>query len=143
VGRIYSERFLRTLRRKALDVARRFPEVEEVMDLSAARSARSIWSFDDACTAPLHGFDDAADYYAQSSSLNFVDKVAVPTLCLSSEDDPLVAPGCAVAARSRASSAVEVQMTSSGGHVGFVSGLPWSCRYWAEEYCIQWMEKRL
>lgn len=143
VGRLYSERFLGTLRAKAAAVATRFPEATRIMDVGAALKARTIWSFDDACTAPLHGFADAADYYARSSSLSFVDKVQIPTLCLSSEDDPLVAPGCASAARQRASSSVEVQMTPGGGHVGFVTGLPWSCRYWAEEHCIDWLSKTL
>ena len=44
----------------------RFPGLFEPIRLEGARS---IYEFDDAVTAPVHGFADAHDYYTRSSSL--------------------------------------------------------------------------
>ena len=52
-----------------------------------------IWTvrqFDDAYTAPNHGFRDAADYYYRASALRVVDRIRVPTLVITAEDDPFV-----------------------------------------------------
>ncbi len=87
IGLIYCEKFLKTLRPKAFDVARRFPEAAAKLDLPRIRRARTFWEFDDAATGPLHGFEGAEDYYARSSSLNFLGRIATPTYCLSAEDD--------------------------------------------------------
>ncbi len=144
IGRLYTETFLRSLRKKALDVASRFEEAAALIDVEATRRSRTIWEFDDAATAPLHGFDGAADYYARSSSKEYVGRVAVPTLCISAEDDPLV-PGFTIPpARAAASQHVRFVATKMGGHVGFVSALgSLRCRYWAEELAVDWVSGSL
>ena len=50
-------------------------------------------------TAPLHGFADADDYYARSSSLSFLSRITVPTLCISALDDPFLPPEVIAAGR--------------------------------------------
>jgi hypothetical protein len=52
--------------------------------------ARSFYEFDNASTAPLHGFRDADDYYTRSSSIHFLGSINTPVLCISSEDDPFL-----------------------------------------------------
>jgi predicted alpha/beta-fold hydrolase len=141
-GRVYTAAFLRTLRRKVLEAAERFPEAS-VLDLARVRGARTFFEFDDAATAPLHGFSGAADYYARSSSLGFLPRVATPTLCLSAEDDPFLPAGVLARAADAASPSVELVTTRRGGHIGFVAGPPWSPRYWAEETVIDWLSRRL
>ena len=74
---------------------RRFPEAAARIDLPRARRAFTFREFDDAATAPLHGFAGADDYYARSSSLPFLERITVPTLCLSALDDPFVPPEAA------------------------------------------------
>ena len=54
---------------------------------------RSIREFDDAYTAPFHGFQDAADYYHRASAMRVIDKISVPTLIITAADDPFVPPG--------------------------------------------------
>ena len=48
--------------------------------------------FDEAYTAPHHGFRDATDYYHRASALRVVDRIRVPALILTAEDDPFVPP---------------------------------------------------
>lgn len=144
IGAIYCERFLKTLRPKAFDVARRFPEAAAKLDLERIRRARTFWEFDAAATGPLHGFAGAEDYYARSSSLNFLGRIATPTFCLSAEDDAFLPPSVLPLARQRASSSIDFRTTAQGGHIGFVGGrVPWRPVYWAEELAVGWLAKRV
>jgi len=139
-GPFYVGRFLKTLRGKATEVVRRFPEVGGRVDLRAAHAARTFREFDDAVTGPLHGFSGADDYYTRSSSIHFLDRISVPTLCISAEDDPFLPPQVLERARSLASPSVEFLVTPVGGHTGFVGGrLPWRSEYWAEQVMTRWL----
>ena len=144
LGRVYLGSFLRTLRPKALSVARRFPEAAVGINVAAVRRARTFFQFDDAATAPLHGFAGAGDYYARSSSIGFVSRITTPTLCLSAEDDPFLPRTVLDRVAGLASPSVELLRTRRGGHIGFVSGrVPWSPRYWAEELVVEWLSRRI
>jgi len=106
----------------------------------AAHAARTFREFDDAVTGPLHGFSGADDYYTRSSSIHFLDRISVPTLCISAEDDPFLPPQVLERARSLASPSVEFLVTPVGGHTGFVGGrLPWRSEYWAEQVMTRWL----
>jgi predicted alpha/beta-fold hydrolase len=109
-------------------------------------SARSLRDFDDAYTSVVHGFDSAEDYYARSSSLQFLDGVRVPTLLLSARDDPfhpreLLDEVEAVAARN---ANLYTDFPRRGGHVGFVEGRwPWSAAYYLERRALDFLAPRL
>jgi len=62
LGPWYTASFLTTLRPKALEAARRFPEAAARIDVARTRNARTFREFDDAANAPLHGFAGADDY---------------------------------------------------------------------------------
>jgi predicted alpha/beta-fold hydrolase len=140
LGRLYVGNFLATLKTKAVEAARRFPEAGAKMDIPRALRARSFWEFDDAANAPLHGFTGADDYYRRASSIGFVGRVTTRALCLSAEDDPFLPPEALERARAAASPAIDFRITCHGGHIGFVAGTtPWRPRYWAEESVLQWL----
>ncbi|HJU88684.1 MAG TPA: hydrolase [Gemmatimonadaceae bacterium] len=141
-ARIYQAHFLRSLRRKAEEKRRRFPDA---IRAEAIARARSIWTFDDGVTAPIHGFRDAADYYAQSSSLGFLSKIRVRTLLLSAVDDPFLPPEVLqrVANIAASNSVLTTEFTTQGGHVGFVGGMPWGPRYYLEERVMAFLEEQL
>lgn len=139
ISRIYARGFLKTLREKAFDIARRFPEAASKIDLELVARCRTIREFDDAATGPLHGFAGADDYYSQSSSIRFLGAIRTPTLCLSSEDDPFLPASVLPRARAAASAAVRFETTRKGGHIGFVAGA--SPRYWAEGVVLRWLAR--
>jgi len=141
LGRLYVGGFLGTLRPKALDVIERFPQTAARIDRGRLLRSLSLWDFDDATTGPLHGFAGAEDYYARSSSINFLGRIQTSTLCLSAQDDPFLPAGVLDRARSAASSAVDFVTTRRGGHIGFVSGR--RARYWAEETSLGWLQEKL
>jgi len=142
IGRVYCGHFMSRLKEKALDTLERFPRETTHIDLDRVRLARTFHEFDDCLTAPLHGFTSADDYYRRSSSLPYLARVTVPTLCVSSEDDPLIPGESAHRARDAAAPAVRFEISAWGGHTGFVSGRwPWRPIYWAEEMSVGWLRR--
>lgn len=137
---IYRGRFLRTLKRKAREKARRFPGS---IDLKRLKKVRTIEGFDEHVTAPLHGFRGAADYYAKSSCAQFLPGVRVPLLLLSAEDDPFVPPAALPLSAARKNPRVSLEVTPKGGHVGFVGGWPLRPRYYAEERAVEFLAAQL
>jgi len=135
VGRFYVGGFLATLRKK---ISR--ADIAPLIDVERAVRARTFWQFDDYGTGPLHGFRDAEDYYARSSSIHFVGKITTPTLALNAEDDPFLPPAVLPKVKAAASPFVDFRTTAAGGHVGFIGGAaPWRCEYWAEELVVHWV----
>ena len=140
---VYVWRFLRTLKRKAQRVAQKFPEEGKKLQLTRAMRSRTFREFDDAATAPLHGFRDADDYYTKSSSIAYLSRIDTPVLCVSAADDPFLPREVLDRARSVASPSVEFIVTQSGGHVGFVAGPPWRTTFWAEETIARWLTDKV
>jgi uncharacterized protein len=131
-SRIYDRHFLKTLRAKARRKLERFPDLFET---GALERARTIYDFDDAVTAPVHGFASAHDYYSRSSALGWLDRVRIDTLLLSAVDDPFLPSAVLDEVRDIASRnpSLHLEFTEHGGHVGFVSGRwPWRPFYYAE-----------
>ena len=139
---LYVRAFVKTLTATAEDLARRFPEAAGRIDLPRARRAFTFREFDDAATAPLHGFAGADDYYARSSSLPLLSRIAVPTLCVSSLDDPFLPPEATRRAQDAASSAVRFVVTERGGHAGFVAAHGLRPVYWAEEAVVAFLARQ-
>lgn len=131
-GAVYEKFFLRSLIPKALSKIDRHPELAPLRTVS---QARTLWEFDDAFTAPLHGFRDAADYYARASSLPYLSGIRRPTLLLSAVDDPFLPPAVLEQVKSVVAGvpAVEIEFPARGGHVGFTSYTrPWRPWYYGE-----------
>jgi len=126
-NRLYLRRFLRELRRKLVHKAQRFPQ------LAPERLAgiRDFRGFDDAYTAPLHGFADAEDYWARCSARPFLRGVGIPTLLINARNDPFLGEPCYPWTEAADSSWLELEVPDHGGHVGFP--------LWGEEF---WSERR-
>jgi uncharacterized protein len=140
VGRFYTSRFVSSLIAKT---EAKGALLEDVCDRERIRSARTFREFDDAVTAPLHGFRDAADYYARSSATHYIGGIRVPTLLLHAEDDPFLPvdhfPHAAVAGNPD----VHAVITERGGHVGFIEGPPWAPAFWAERESARFLAGQL
>ncbi|PYQ35137.1 MAG: hydrolase [Acidobacteria bacterium] len=142
-GRLYVAHFFQTMRAKTLSVVERFPETRPKVDVPGAMRARTFYEFDNASTAPIHGFRDAEDYYTRSSSLPFLRFISIPTLCINAEDDPFLPADVLIRARAAASPSVEFRVTPRGGHTGFIAGAtPWRAEYWAEELMVRWVAQQ-
>jgi len=133
---VYRERFLASLRAKAMGVARRFPGR---LDPAAIRRIHTFAAFDGEVTAPLHGFASAEDYWRRSSSGPLIAAVRRPLLAISALDDPLVPPASLPLEAARRNPHVTLLTPPRGGHVGFVSGGPLRPACWAEARAVAFL----
>jgi predicted alpha/beta-fold hydrolase len=132
VGRhVYLRVLLRSMQAKAR--ARAAELGAAGADIPRALAARGFHDFDDALTAPIHGFDGVDDYYGRCSSGQWLPGVRRPTALLHALDDPFM-PSDAVACDAIAANPHLVPaLQPHGGHVGFVEGAtPLRPRFWAE-----------
>ena len=139
-ARVYDRHFLKSLQRKALLKLQQHPGLFSRDRLLAAQT---IEAFDDAVTGPVHGFDGSGDYYTRSSSIHFIERIAVPTLLLSAMDDPFLPADVLGRVRSVASTnpGLTVEFTAHGGHVGFLAGsVPFRPVYWAEQRVLDFFD---
>lgn len=133
-SRFYQWHLLRSLK-KSLILKMKKVEMGSVLSLTESDVAqvRDLPTFDDCVTAPLHGFDGVDHYYQASSSRQFLKSIVKPTLILHASDDPFMFPDV-VPGPNELGSGVTVELSSRGGHVGFISGaVPWKPVYWLEE----------
>jgi predicted alpha/beta-fold hydrolase len=134
---IYLRNFLYSMRAKALEKARAFPDR---LDAKAIAAIRTIQGIDETVTAPLYGFANAAAYYAACSSGPWVEKIRTPTLLISAKDDPL-APANHLPTSGRENPQIQLLAPEHGGHVGFVDGSIAAPRFWAEEQALAFLDR--
>ena len=106
------------LRAKVAAKRARFPDLADDATLDGLRS---IWDFDDVVTAPVHGFRDAADYYARASAGRELARIRVPALVLNARNDPFL-PASALPRQDAVGPCVTLWQPAHGGHVGFATG---------------------
>lgn len=128
---LYTRHFLRTMRTKIQEKAKRFPGNIDVFRIGHAKSLRE---FDDLYTAPMHGYKNALDYWTRASSKWLLKSVSVPTLVLNARNDPFV-PAPSLPGSLDCSSSILLHQPSEGGHASFVTG-----RFPAD---IGWLPTRL
>lgn len=133
-SRFYQWRLVRSMRNRHL---LKFAARPTPLKITNVRRLTSFRAFDDAVTAPLHGFRGADDYYQQCSSRAWLAKIAVPTLIIHARDDPFV-PASAIPTATELAPDVTLELTAHGGHVGFLGRLGTRpAEYWCEARIIE------
>jgi uncharacterized protein len=130
----YHAHVLRGLHRSARGLLRYRPSAVHYSLMDLARST-SLQQFDARVTVPMHGFDSVAAYYASASAGPDLGRVAIPSLILHAEDDPMVPIETIRNHLRAASAAVEVRVTRHGGHLGFIADL--QERSWTQTWAIR------
>lgn len=139
-SQLYQWYFLRCLRSR---LAEKFKAVRPPIDISVLPQLQTMKEFDDKITAPLHGFDDAIEYYTRASSRQYLQGIKVPTLILHAKDDPFMTEDV-IPEPNELSPSIQLQVSESGGHVGFVSGkYPWRPEYWLDQTVPEFLEQHL
>jgi predicted alpha/beta-fold hydrolase len=117
---VYTRVFLNTMRPKALQ---KWDQHPGLFDKGRVIQARTLWEFDNAFTAPVHGFADTQDYWSRASAKPGLRNVSVPALLLNALNDPFV-PAWSLPCPRDVSSSVELWQPPAGGHVGFAARRP-------------------
>jgi predicted alpha/beta-fold hydrolase len=133
----YQFNFVRNLRKGMRRKAAAFPAD---YSLEPLRRVWTVRQFDEAYTAPHHGFQNAADYYYRASAVRVIDRVRVPTLVLTAENDPFVPVEPFKAAAVTNHPCITVVITADGGHCAFVEApAPGYDGYWAEREVVRFV----
>jgi predicted alpha/beta-fold hydrolase len=133
-NRIYDRYFVRRLLSDIRERQRFFPDLPVV----EFPSRPTLRAFDDLYTAPRSGFRDALDYYTRASSGPLVERIVVPTLIVSSRDDPFIAVAPFEQLPQRRN--IELCITQHGGHLGFLGFTgQWLNYRWMDELVVDWI----
>lgn len=121
---LYTRQFLRTLKPKCLEKLKQYPGL---FDRDAMLQANNLYEFDNAVTAPLHGYRDTNDYWHRASAKHILQDIRVATLVLNAQNDPFLPRQHLPRS---ASTQVRLDYPEQGGHVGFSNaaihaGLEW------------------
>lgn len=136
---LYEWNFVRDLKRrmKRKDACRpgRF-------DLARLHTVTTVREFDEAYTAPYFGFRNAEDYYHRASAMRVIDRVRVPALIITSEDDPFVPSAPFHDPKVTGNPHIDLRISAHGGHCGFVgehSAI--DDGYWAENRIVEFLSR--
>jgi uncharacterized protein len=138
---VYSRYFVRSLLAKAREKEASLRQVG--LNFDRLQRARSLREFDEDATAPLHGFRDAEDYYARSSSNTFLDRIRVPTLLVQALDDPFLPVEALPIEAIGTNAHLHPAFTRRGGHVGFIGTGSGHNRFWAEREAARFLAETL
>src|SRR5947207_13866640 len=135
---LYEWNFVRDLKRRMRRKARFHPGA---FDLSRLNRIQTVRAFDRAYTAPHFGFRDEEDYYHRASAMRVIDRIRIPALVITAEDDPFVPSQPFRDAKVTGNPHIDLRVCRHGGHCGFVapSG-PGDDGYWAENQIVQFVE---
>jgi hypothetical protein len=104
--------------------------------------------YDENLMAPLFGYANAEEYYNDHSSLRYIGRSRIPTLHVSSIDDPMLGPEASKAIAKACAEGGELCGAVSiehpiGGHVAFLEGLWMPKNSWVEKAIIEFFEVSL
>jgi len=137
---VYQANFVRNLKRRMRRKAKLFPDRYV---LNGLRHIRTLREFDERITAPHHGFRDATDYYHRASAMRVIERIAVPSLIITADDDPFVPVAPFQDPAVTGNPNIEVRITHCGGHCGFVSDAALgNAGYWAERAVVEFVVER-
>ena len=137
---VYMQRFLRSLKKKTLYKLEQFPN--SFLKKEMILNAKSFLDFDNLYTAPAHGFKNAFDYWEKSSSKQFIPNIKVPTLLISSSDDPFLSKSCIPIKEAKDNSNFYLELTKYGGHVGFNSNFLFLEELWLENRIVEFIKNK-
>jgi len=136
---LYTAEFLRTMRAKVKAKAHLY---DGRVDVKAALRARTFAEYDRLVTAPLYGFADERDYWARSSSGQYLEAIRRPCLLINAVNDPFVPPSSLPAEAVARSPWLDALFPSEGGHAGFLEG-PLGRRSWSERQAVGFLRSLL
>jgi hypothetical protein len=137
---VYQWNFVRGLKARMRRKAQYHPERFSIDRLDDIRTVRQ---FDDVYTAPHFGFNGAADYYYRASAARLIDRIKLPALIVTAEDDPFVPVEPFRDPRLAANPHIRLVITQDGGHCGFLSDASNvdDDGYWAEKTIVEFAQE--
>jgi predicted alpha/beta-fold hydrolase len=110
--------------------------------LSRLDRIRTVRQFDAEYTAPYFGFASAEDYYHRAAAMRVIDRIQVPALIITAEDDPFVPVEPFRDPKIAANPNITLMITRHGGHCGFLAERDGADHdgYWAERMAVDFAQ---
>lgn len=134
---IYEKKFLDSLTEKMKLKHEQYPDD---ITLELLKDIKTLMDFDDKITGPIHGFQDAIDYYTQCSSEHFIPDIKIDSLIINALDDPFLPEACYPYLLAKKNPSVQFLAPKYGGHVGFT--LRGHKHYWAEKVIAGYLNEK-
>ena len=136
---LYQWNFVRDLNRRMRRKEQHNPGHFDLTKLDAIKTVRE---FDETFTAPYFGFRNAEDYYHRASAMRVIDRVHVPALVITAEDDPFVPSTPFRDPKLTGNLHIHLRISAHGGHCGFVGEKsPTDDGYWAENQIVEFLSR--
>ena len=107
------------------------------LDIKDIKNIKTFWDFDEAYTAPAHGFTSAQDYYNKSSSKQYLKSIRTKTCIIQALDDPFMTPKI-LPHKHEYTKDTQLLICKHGGHVGFIQNLFPKPRFYLNDTIIQY-----
>jgi uncharacterized protein len=114
---IYTPMFLRSMKPNALKKLAQYPDL---FDKQKMLASKDLYEFDNAVTAPVHGFKNTEDYWTRASAKPHLANICVPALAINALNDPFI-PMSSLPRSDAVGAFVKLWQPKHGGHVGFGS----------------------
>jgi uncharacterized protein len=118
--RFYQARFLKKLYKKIIEKSQMYPDHSIIKADHYWEKIKNFADFDNAYTAPLHGYQNATDFYTRASVKPLLDKIIIPLTIVQAINDPFLTPECLEIDAFLTNKNVNLTLTKTGGHVGFL-----------------------
>jgi predicted alpha/beta-fold hydrolase len=137
---LYQWNFVRDLKRRMKRKNQCHPGRFDLARLDAIKTVRE---FDETYTAPYFGFRNAEDYYYRASAMRVIDRVRVPAMVITAEDDPFVPSQPFQDPKVTANPHIDLRVSAHGGHCGFVGEQSATDDgYWAEDQIVEFVSRQ-
>jgi uncharacterized protein len=136
---LYQWNFVKDLKRRMRRKDRFWPGR---FDLTKLQHVRTVREFDEMYTAPYFGFHGAEDYYHRASAMRIIERIRIPALVITADDDPFVPSQPFRDPKVAGNPCIQLAICEHGGHCGFVG--PASAEddgYWAENQIVDFVHR--
>lgn len=143
LSKIYQKHLISSMK-KNLRIKAEKHNYKQLINLGSSqiKALKNFRQFDHLVTAPLHGFDGVDDYYTQSSSRQYIKNIQTPSLIIQTLDDPFMSVDV-IPDESELSEFTQLEISDSGGHVGFISGHLFKPVFWLEQRIPEFLSSYL
>lgn len=111
-------------------------------DLTQLSDISSVKDFDSIYQTKNTGYTSIKDYYDRASAINYIKDISLPTLIITSKDDPLVPVSSFHNKEIKSNKNITIMETKYGGHVGFLGKNKYE-RYWSDIKALEFIKEHL
>ncbi|TYP98835.1 hypothetical protein C7447_102151 [Tenacibaculum adriaticum] len=139
-NKVYMNEFLRTMKLKLLEKAKKHPDFK--LNKELLLKATKFRHIEKQFTVPVFGFKSSEDYWERASCKPYIPKIKHKSLLINAKDDSFLSKQCFPIKEAENSDTFHFMMPNYGGHVGFISSFTGENR-WVEHQIVNFINKKL